>query len=242
MKNQLAFLLGLLVCVFAGRSANAQMYEVRDNSVNYDKKERAAAKVLVDGTPEWTRNFWQSWLKDTYNIKPKGNGTFGVGKRDVLAAKQVPASSVSGKLIDLYAMVAAPSDSVTELAVFGGYDDKTYFSPESTPSEFAAMRTMAQNFATAARLKAYREQIEASEKELRDTEKEKERLEKERVNLAKNTENNLEKIESLKKQNIDNKLKANQDSTQLVVNGQQLELRKAKLQRRKDRLTTLGRK
>ncbi|UOG74177.1 hypothetical protein MTX78_18900 [Hymenobacter tibetensis] len=241
MKNQVHFLLFLLAFVLTGYSASAQMYEVRDNSINYEKQERAAAKVLVDGTPEWTRNFWQSWLKDTYNIKSKGNGTFGVGKRDVLAAKQVPASSVSGKLIDLYAMVTAPSDSVTELAVFGGYDAKTYFSPENTPTEFAAMRTMAQNFAKAARLKAYQEQIEAAEKELRETEKEKDRLEKERTSLAKNTENNLEKIEALKKQNIDNKLKASQDSAQLLVNAQQLELRKAKLQRRKDRLSTLGR-
>lgn len=241
MKTHFLFLLSLLA-LLAGRSATAQLYEVQQSSVNYEKQERPAAKVLVEGTPEWTRDFWQSWLKDTYNIKTKGNGLLGVGKRDVLAAKQVPASSVSGKLIDLYAMVLAPSDSVTELALFGGYDAKTYFSPEGTPTEFAAMRNMVQNFATAARLKAYREQIEAAEKELRDTEKEKDKLEKERASLLKNTESNLEKIESLKKQNIENKLKASQDSTQLIVTGQQLEARKAKLQRRKDRLSALDRK
>jgi hypothetical protein len=50
------------------------------------------------------------------------------------------------------------------------------------------------------------------------------------------------KIESLKKQNIENKTKASQDSAQLIVNAQQLELRKVKLQRRKDRLSTLDRK
>lgn len=242
MKKQLLFLVFLLVSGLLGRPAAAQLYEVRQSSVNYEKQERPAAKVLVDGTPEWTRGFWQTWLKDTYNIKIKGNGVLGVGKRDILAAKQVPASSVSGKLIDLYGMVTAPSDSVTELAVFGGYDAKTYFSPENTPTEFAAMRSMTQNFAVAARLKAYREQVTTAEKELRDTEKEKERLEKERISLAKNTEGNLEKIESLKKQNIDNKLKASQDSAQLIISAQQIELRKAKLQRRKDRLSTLDRK
>lgn len=226
----------------AGQSATAQLYEVRQSTISYEKQECAAAKVLVEGTPEWTRDFWQAWLKDTYNIKIKGNGLLGVGKRDVLAAKQVPASSVSGKLIDLYALVMAPSDSVTELAVFGGYNDKTYFSPENTATEFAALRTMAQSFASAARLKAYREQLAAAEKELRETEKEKERLEKERVTLAKNTESNLEKIEALKKQNIENKLKSSQDSAQLIVTAQQLELRKIKLQRRKDRLSTLDRK
>lgn len=240
MKNFLFFL--LLAALFMARSAAAQLYEVRQSSINYEKRERPATKVLVDGTPEWTRDFWQAWLKDTYNIKIKGNGVLGVGKREVLGAKQVPASSVSGKLIDLYAQVTAPSDSVTELAVFGGYDAKSYFSPESTPTEFAAMRTMTESFARAARQKAYREQLEAAEKELRETEKEKERLEKERVSLAKNTENNLEKIESLKKQNMENKLRASQDSAQLLVNAQQLAQRQAKLQRRKDRLSTLDRK
>ena len=241
MKFQYSLLL-LLALMLLGRPTTAQLYEVRQSTTNYEKQERAATKVLVDGTPEWTRDFWQAWLKDTYNIKLKGNGVLGVGKREVLAAKQVPASSVSGKLIDLYALVTAPSDSVTELAVFGGYDAKTYFSPASTPTEFAALRTMTESFAGAARLKAYQEQVAAAEKELRETEKEKDRLEKERVSLAKNTENNLEKIESLKKQNIENKLKSRQDSAQLIITAQQLELRKAKLQRRKDRLSTLNRK
>lgn len=241
MRKQFFLCCGLLLTLLASPAA-AQLYEARQGSINYDKQERAAAKVLVEATPEWTRDFWQAWLKDTYNIRLKGNGVLGVGKRDVLAARQVPASSVSGKLIDLYALVTAPADTVTELAVFGGYDAKSYFSPESTPTEFAAMRTMAQSFAGAARVKAYREQLEAAEKALRETEKEKERLEKERASLAKNTENNLERIESLKKQNLDNKLKASQDSAQLIVNAQQLELRRAQLQRRKDRLATLDRK
>lgn len=241
MKHIIA-VFATLLALLAGPAATAQLYEVRQSTVNHDKRERAALKVQVDGTPEWTRDFWQSWLKDTYNIKVKGNGTFGVGKRDVLVAKQVPASSVSGKLIDLYGQVTAPADTITELAVFAAFNADTYFDPEKTPSEYAALRNIVTNFAAAARLKAYREQIATAEKELRETEKEKERLEKERISLSNNTQNNLDKIEALKKQNIENKLKSSQDSAQLVVNAQQLELRKAKLQRRRDRLSTLDKK
>ena len=43
---------------------------------------------------------------------------FGVGKKDNLTAKQVPMSSVTGKLLDLYSTVTAPSDSVAELSVW----------------------------------------------------------------------------------------------------------------------------
>lgn len=236
----LAALVALLTSV--ARPAAAQLYDVHPGSVSYEKHERSALKVEVDGTPEWTRNFWQAWLKDTYNIKTKGNGTLGLGKRDVLTAKQVPASSLSGKLVDLYAQVTAPSDSVTELAVFGGYDANSYFDPEKTPTEYAALRNMVQNFAAAARLKAYREQIEQAEKEMQEAEKEKEKLEKERISLANNTKSNLEKIEALKKQNEENKLKSGQDSVQLITNARLLDVRKAKLQRRRDRLSTLDRK
>lgn len=243
MNIRYAFLLLFLsLSVLHARPAAAQLYEVRSSTINHDKRERPAVKVLIDGTPEWTRDFWQAWLKDTYNIKIKGNGLMGVGKRDLLTAKQVPASSVSGKLIDLYAQVTAPADTLTELAVFGAFDADTYFDPEKTPTEYASLRNMVQSFASAARLKAYREQIAAAEKELKDTEKEKEKLEKERLSLANNTKSNLEKIEALKKQNIENKLKSSQDSVQLITNAQLLEARKAKLQRRRDRLSTLDRK
>ena len=239
MKNSPFFLLLLLL---AAGPASAQLFEVRQSSVNHEKKERSALKVQVEGTPEWTRDFWQAWLKDTYNIRVKGNGLLGVGKRDILSAKQVPASSVSGKLIDLYAIVLVSSDTTTELAVFAAFDANSYFDPDKTPSEYAALRSIVTNFASAARLKAYREQIVAAEKELRETEKEKERLEKERIALSNNTQNNLVKIEALKKQNEENKLKSSQDSVQLITNAQLMEARKVKLQRRRDRLATLDRK
>jgi len=237
-----SILLVLLLTLLVNHSATAQLYEVRQSSINHEKKERSALKVQVEATPEWTRDFWQAWLKDTYNIRVKGNGLMGVGKRDILTAKQVPASSVSGKLIDLYAIVMAPSDTITELAVFAAFNSDSYFDANKTPSEYAALRSMATNFASAARLKAYREQIAVAEKELRDTEKEKERLEKERISLNANTQSNLDKIEALKKVNADNKLKSSQDSVQLITNAQLMETRKAKLQRRRDRLATLDRK
>jgi hypothetical protein len=240
MKNSPFFL--LLLLLLAAGPTSAQLFEVRQSSVNHEKKERSALKVQVEGTPEWTRDFWQAWLKDTYNIRVKGNGLLGVGKRDILSAKQVPASSVSGKLIDLYAIVLVSSDTTTELAVFAAFDANSYFDPDKTPSEYAALRSIVTNFASAARLKAYREQIVAAEKELRETEKEKERLEKERIALSNNTQNNLAKIEALKKQNEENKLKSSQDSVQLITNAQLMEARKVKLQRRRDRLATLDRK
>lgn len=239
MKKLLLLFLPLLL---AAGHTQAQLYEARTSSVNHEKRERDAVKVQVEGTAQWTRDFWQSWLKDTYNIRLKGDGVFGVGKKDVLSAKQVPMSSVSGKLIDVYSTVLSPSDSVSELSVWAAMGPDAFLSASGTPSEFSSLRTITQSFAAAARLKAYREQIAEAEKELQTSEKEKEKLEKERLTLANTTKSNLEKMEQMRLQNEANKLKSSEDSVKLLDNARLLELRKAQLQRRRDRLTNLDRK
>ncbi|ALD20109.1 hypothetical protein [Hymenobacter sp. DG25A] len=231
--------------VLAGLSAlpaTAQLYEVRPGTTSFEKRERDAVKVQVDGTAQWTRDFWQSWLKDTYNIKLKGSGVMGVGKKDVLEARQTPISSVSGKLMDLFATVNSPSDSTSELSVFASIGPDAFLNPDKTPSEYAALRNMVQSFAVAARLKAYKDQVDQAEKQLKDSEKEKDQLNRDIKNAKANTASNLERIEALKKQNMENVLKVRQDSVKLLDNARQLELRKLQLQRRKDRLSALDRK
>ncbi|HEX8350570.1 MAG TPA: hypothetical protein VF598_11450 [Hymenobacter sp.] len=228
--------------IITASHAHAQLYDVRGGTVSFDRKERDALKVQVDGTAAWTRDFWQSWLKDNYNIKLKGDGVFGVGKKDVLVAKQTPASSVSGKLIDLYSTITSPADTVSELAVFADLGSSTWINPDRTPSEYAALRTIVQSFASAARIKAYKEQVAEAEKQVRESEKEKEKLQKEISSLQANTTSNLAKIESLKQQNMANTLKAREDSAKVITTGQQIDLRNKQLQRRRDRLETLNRK
>jgi hypothetical protein len=232
----------ILLLALAAPNAHAQLYDVRGGTVNFERKERDALKVQVDGTAAWTRDYWQSWLKDNYNIRLKGDGVFGVGKKDVLVAKQTPASSVSGKLIDLYSTITSPADTVSELAVFADLGSSSWINPDRTPSEYAALRTIVQSFASAAQRKAYQEQVTEAEKQLRDTEKEKDKLQKEITTLQANTKSNLAKIESLKQQNVTNTLKAREDSAKVITTGQQIDLRNKQLQRRRDRLEALNRK
>ncbi len=234
------FLLALLLLLPLSTVVRAQLYEARTGSVNFERRERDAVKVDIEASANWTRDFWQSWLKDTYNIKLKGDGLFGVGKKDNLTAKQVPMSNVTGKLLDLYSTIIAPSDTVSELSVWAATGPDAFLA--ASTSEFSALRTIVQSFGTAARLKAYREQIAESEKEFAAAGKEKDKLEKERLSLADNTKSNLEKIEELHKQNADNKLKSAEDSVKLLDNARLLELRQAQLERRRARLTNLDRK
>lgn len=239
---KLCVLLLALAALLPAAPAAAQLYDVRPGDVNYNKQPRAALKVQVDGKASDVRDFFQDWMKTSYNVRFKSGGMLGVGKSAVLVARQTPASTISGKLVDLYATIVAPSDSVAEVAVFGGFDDNTFFDPDKTATEYNALRAITQNYAGAARLNAYRGLIAEAEKKLKAVEKEKERLEKERLALQANTTANLARIEDLKKKNTDNLLQSRADSVALLKNAQVLEDSRLRLQRRRDRLSALDRK
>ena len=232
----------VLLALLAPRPATAQLYDVRPGDVNYNTKARAALKVQVDGTATNVREYFQDWMKSSYNVRFKSGGVLGFLKSDVLEARKTPASTISGKLVDLYATVIAPSDSVAEVAIFGGFDDNTFFTPTGTAAEYNALRAILQNYAGAARTKAYRDLIAEAEKKLKATEKEKERLEKEQQALQANTTANLNRIEELKKKNIENRLQVRADSASLIKNSQMLQESRLRLQRRRDRLSALDRK
>lgn len=238
----LSILLLLTSLACGAPAARAQLYDVRPGSADFKGRDRDALTVQIDGTAAWTRDYWQTWLKDTYNIKLKGTGVLGIGQKDVLEARQIPVSKESGKLLDLYSTVTAPSDTVAELSVFAALSSDTWLDQNKTPDDYADLRRVVQSFATAARVKAYQEQIATGEKVLRETEKEKDKLQREVTSLQTNTTSNLAKIEALQKQNETNRLKAQEDSVKLITNGQQYELRSRQLQRRRDRLNALDRK
>ena len=236
------FLLGFLAVLLAAAPATAQLYDVRTGDVSYQKKPRTALKIQVDGQASSVREYFQDWMKQSYNVRFKQGGLFGIGKNDGLAARQTPASTISGKLLDLYATFVAPSDSVTEVALFGGFDENTFFSPEATPNEFGSLRSIAQNFAGAARLKAYRDLIAEAEKKLKEAEKEKEKLEKSTAEARRSTTNNLTRMEEMRKQNLSNRQQITSDSVALGKNIVVRQAAQLRLQRRRDRLTALDRK
>lgn len=237
----------LLVLVLTGLTmlgARAQVYDVRTSTVNLDKRERPALKVQVEGSARAAREFWQEFLKENYNIKLRAGGVLGLGgNKDVLLAKQTPVSSVSGKLLDLYTNVVAPTDSTAELQVFAAFDNgTTWLDPDKTASEFAALRTMLQSFAKAYRPYHYKQEVEAALKQVADAEKEKARLDKEIKTLAADTVSNLAKMQQLREQNVQHAAKIKEDQQKLVQNATETERRKILVQRRRDRLSALDRK
>jgi len=243
LKARIALLISFLVLVAA--PAWAQLYTATNGTATRDRRDRDAVLVQVDGSVEATRDFWQEYMKDTYSIrfKSKTLAALGIkGKKDELSAPQATGAGISSKPVDLYVNLNAVNDSTTEVALFGGFGDKTFFEPGSNASEFASLRKIMEKFAVAARSNAYEMQVKEAEHEVAAVEKEQDKLTKSIQSAQSNTASNLKRIEEMLSKNRSNALQMHQDSVQIATNAKQQELNKARLQRRRERAATVGRK
>lgn len=239
-------LFALLVSFLAfAAPVRAQLYQVTSGVATHDKRDRDALLLQVDGSVETTREFWQDYMKDTYGIRFKSGAlaTLGIkGKKDELSAQEVSGAGISSRPVTLYANLNAVNDSTTEIAFFGGFGDKTFFEPTRTVPEFKAMQKIMDKFAIAARANAYQVQVKDAERDVSAADKEQDKLTRSIQSAQSNTAANLKRIDELTNKNRSNALQMHQDSLQLTSNAQLRELTRAKLQRRRERLATVGKK
>ncbi len=241
-----SFCLFLLLIILTGAvPAAAQLYQVRAGQLPYAGRSQASLNVVVDGSLDQTRDFWQSYMKDTYRVSFRGGfgGLLGLNKQNVLTAKQVVIATLSSRPTDLYAAFTPLADSTTEVAFFGSYNgkgDQPFFSPDLTAQEFGRMQAILEKYAPAARLNALRQRVAEAEANVAAIEKQKEKLERSMESTRNSTANNLKRIEDLKRQNEANRQQLRQDSTQLVGNGVLRETSRQALQRRRERLGAVG--
>jgi hypothetical protein len=241
MMRQLLFLLSLST-LFA-TSAWAQAYEpgqnyvVRQGQLPYAGRTQYSVNVVVDGNEDKTRDFLQSFMKETYHIPLKSGLVSMVTKKNgVLSAKQVTGTNISSRPVDVYAATTALTDSTTEVALFGGFGEKTFFSPDLTTTEFKRLQAMLERYAPAARINAFRQQVTEAEAQVAAIDKEKEKINRNMDNTRANTAANLKRIEELLRQNQSNAQSLSQDSVRLISNGQLREAKSQVLERRRTRL------
>ncbi|MEJ7659385.1 MAG: hypothetical protein WKG07_07050 [Hymenobacter sp.] len=169
------------------------------------------------------------------NLKNNGNN-------GLLTAKQVSGTGISSRPVDLYAAFTMLTDSTTEVAMFGGFGEKTFLSPDLTKTEYKKMRALLEKYSPTARTHYYRRQVAEAEAKVAAIDKEKEKLNKTMQATRDNTAANLKRIEELLRQNQGNAQKLSQDSTQLVGNAQLREVGQAEVERRRERLSAVEKK
>ncbi len=231
-----ALALGLAAAARAQTYEPGQNYVVRQGQLPYAGRTQYSVNVVVDGPEDQTRDFFQDYMKSTYRISFKGGLAGLLGKKGVLTAKEVSSIGISSRPVDLYVATTALTDSTTEVAMFGGFGEKTFFSPDLTALEFKRLQTLMEKYAPAARTNAFRQQVVAAEANIAAVDKEKEKLNKAMESARNNTAANLRRIDELLRQNKANALLISQDSVQLISNGQLREAGTQVLERRRQRL------
>lgn len=226
----------LLIALLTAAPAWAQLYQVRAGQLPYAGHTQASVNVVVDGPEDQTRDFLQSYMKDAYRISFKGGLAGLLGKKPVLSAKKETSTAISSRAVDLYAATTALTDSTTEVALFGSFGDKTFFSPDLTTAEFKRMQALLERYAPAARTNAFRQQVADAEAKISAIDKEKDKLNRNVASTRSNTTANLKRIDELLHQNQANAQLLKQDSVQLISNGQLREAGTQVLQRRRARL------
>lgn len=227
----------LISASLATAPAWAQSYQVRQGQLPYAGHTQASINVVVDGNEDDTREFLQSYMKSNQRLALKGGLAGLLGKKPVLSAKQVSGTAISSRPIDVYAATTALTDSTTEVALFGAFGDKTYFSPDLTPAPFKQLENVLTKYAPAARTNFYRQQVAEAEAKIAAIDKEKEKLNRHVEATRANTAANLKRIDELLRQNEANVTTLGQDSVQLVNNGLLREAGVKQLERRRTRLT-----
>ncbi|WP_151085992.1 hypothetical protein [Hymenobacter baengnokdamensis] len=232
----------LMACLLGAAPAWAQLYEVRQGQLPYAGRSQSSVNVVVDGSVDETRDFFQSFMKDSYRISFKSGLAGLLGKKTAIAAKQVAGTAISSRPVDLYAALTALTDSTTEVALFGGFGEKTFFSPDLTAAEFKHLQDMLEKYAPAARTNAYRQQVAEAEAKVAAVDKEKDKLNRAIESTRSNTAANLKRIDELLRQNKSNALLLRQDSVQLISNGQLHQTSSQILERRRARLSAVDHK
>ena len=232
-KFFVALLAGLAL---AAGPAQAQLYTIKSATAIHNRQPVAALRVVVDGREEVTRDFLQEFMKTNYNIRLKPKGLLGTGKKDELSALQVPNIGSAGRPLDLYVNLNEPSDSTTEVSMFGGFGNKAFFDTLTAASEFASLRLMLEKFLPVARTNAYAQQVKDAEATTAALDKQGDRLQHSIQSAKTNTVNNLKRMDELRRQNLTNAQQVTQDSTQLISNTQLAESARLHLQRRRERL------
>jgi hypothetical protein len=146
-----------ILIVLGAFSAQAQINELRTSSADFEGASHPSLKVTIEPEKKDAENALKKYLKKTHGVKVSG------GK--ILKAEEVVFGAVSGKKMDLYAIVEeADGGSQMNFMARFGYD--IFLTPEGYPEEFAAMRTAMNDFLGEYLSDYYQDQIKNQEKAL----------------------------------------------------------------------------
>jgi hypothetical protein len=187
------FSLLIILIAFLPLLSTAQMPNLREAVVKYQKDNYPCIKATLEPQPKAVKEAWEGFMSKNYKVNVKGSGLF--TNKAVLTAEQVMVQKISDKQMDLFAEVIS-ENNITTFSLFGrlGYDIP--IRPESHPEEFKGMRKLTLEFLNNYLPDYYKQQLKEREKQLQE-------LENNRKGVEKTLARNRKDIEKLEKENRD---------------------------------------
>jgi hypothetical protein len=191
MKTKSLLLVSLFLITILGYGiAQESAYTITNSIIQYKGDQRACVHVEIDPGSKQTRNAWEEFLKDNYEIKMKG-------KYDMIA-KEVMFPKLSPDKINFHTIITG-DDSFSHIDLMLAFDKKNFAFPSNNPTEFANMKQLLDEFLPAFLRKYYVSEIKSSAKLLKKTKKQNKKLLKANKKLTKKIQKNQKTRESLDK-------------------------------------------
>lgn len=180
-------------------------------TIEHNDEKRPCLQVTVDPPPKILKEAWRDYLKDEHDFKLKGIGF--LANKDLLSAEKVVVKAISPKEMNFYTHIVEGKNS-TVMKVFAAFGYDIYIDKKQQPKEYAALRSILEDFLKTYLPKYYEESIEETEDRLeeltderdeiedtiKDDEKAIKKLEKEIKDLQKNLKSNESKLEAVEEE------------------------------------------
>lgn len=191
MKNTIV--LSLLFFLFGlAQNINAQeaAYTITYSHIEFKGDQCACVHVEIDPGAKATKDAWEDFLKDKYEIKLKG--------RFEMVAKEVMFPKLSAVPIDFHTIITG-DESFSQIDLMLAFDKKSFATPESNAAEFAKMKQLLDEFLPGFLRKYYASEIKAHAKVVKKMKKKNKKLLKANKKLTKKMQKNQKTRETLNK-------------------------------------------
>ena len=180
----------LFLAAFTFSTSTAQVSDVLPGSLTYDDEVVPTIAVHVEPQPDWLKEAFEDYMKDTYKVNLKGSGLF--SNKDVLSAEEEVIAAITTDPINFYVQIVRDG-SASSIDLFCS-KAANYMGEGS--SEMEAMKGILVDFLNTRLLTYYEERLE----EITDTQED---LQKDIADLQKDIKKNKEDIAKMEREIIE---------------------------------------
>lgn len=208
MTKQFVKYLLFTVFILSLNSIQAQVLNISNEMMLYDRTERSAIKIMIAPEAKDVKKQFQDYMDDQHEVKVEGIGF--LKNKDVLYTEEQVIAPITPQKMKLFAKIVE-SDEQTEFQLFGELENNIQITPHTTYAAYTGMKNMAVDFLNELLPDYYKEIVEDQKDIVEDLEDDKDDMRKKIAKNEKKIKELTEENEELEKKlaATENELKEN---------------------------------